>query len=201
MPQNALIPPREAGRVAREARRVRRAATRCTPPGLARLSPPRGHPPRRRGGMKRVRRTRWHDIRCDCQTAGETFSQRCAAPVVGEARGCAFLFFPLRKEGAERQAAPLKSTPCGAAPGDCRTRAAWRSTAAILRPGAVLPGTDGGRLAPRSGRLSPAFIRPASSPQGADPRSWVGRLPGASRARACEARTQAPRLAPPHRRL
>ena len=35
--------------------------------------------------------------------------------------------------------------------------------AAISVPGAVLPGADGSLLGPRSGRLTPAFIRTASS--------------------------------------
>ena len=130
------------------------------------------------------------------------FSQRCAAPVVWWARGCALIPFPSRqREGAERRAAPLKSTPCGA--GARRLPDARRLA---LHGGDFAPrgrASGDGRepVAPRSGRLSPAFIRPASSPQGADPRSWVGRLPGASRARACEARTQAPHLAPPTERL
>ena len=58
-----------------------------------------------------------------------------------------------------------------------RARASRRSIAAILHPGAVLPGADGAILA----ALVPAAfapVRPSRVQQSkADPRSWVGRLP------------------------
>ena len=87
---------------------------------------------------------------------------------------------PASREGMERRAAPLKSTPCGAARLERRARASRRSIAAILHPGAVLPGADGAILA----ALVPAAfapVRPSRVQQSkADPRSWVGRLPEAS---------------------
>ena len=71
--------------------------------------------------------------------------------------------------------APLKSTALRRARPERRARASRRSIAAILHPGAVLPGADGAILA----ALVPAAfapVRPSRVQQSkADPRSWVGR--------------------------
>jgi hypothetical protein len=101
----------------------------------------------------------------------------------------------------ERRVAPLKSTPCGAGARNAGRAPLGAPSRRFCTPGPRYQGTDGGLF----GHLIPeAFVsvRPFPvQPSKADPRSWVGRLPGASRTCACEAQARAPHPVPLSRRL
>jgi hypothetical protein len=101
----------------------------------------------------------------------------------------------LREWSAERR--NHQPTPCAVRTLWRRVRAPRRSIAAISVPGTVASGYRRRARAPRSGRLSPAFVRTASSHSRQTPNSRVGRFPGASRERGYEPRLQAPQPPPP----
>jgi hypothetical protein len=105
--------------------------------------------------------------------------------------------FPSGKaRGMERREAQHQSAPFGAARFCESAHASQRSIAAICVLGTVLPGSDGGLFGPLIPRAS-ARVRPSRvQPSKAAPRSWSGRLPEASRSRACEARPRAPHPVP-----
>ncbi len=106
---------------------------------------------------------------------------------------------PSKIEGMEHRAAHQSFRPAAPPPG---TRAPLGAPSRLFCPrGRNFRTQTRGPRPLLSGGLSPAFIRAACSPRRAAPRSWSGRLPGASRTDACEVSARAPRPTPPSRRL